>query len=133
MKADVIISIRPEWWHKITIGRKNVELRKNWPMKLICLDEPSKKGFTAAVHVSGVPDVSGFIHFYEITTNKSRLITGSGMTEEKINTYANGGRVCGWCLDSVEKLKKRIPIEEFGISRPPQSWCYAKQRKGALN
>lgn len=127
MTADVVISIRPEWWHKILIGRKNVEIRKSYPARLIQMDVPSRKGFTAAVHVSGVPDISGFIHFYEITTNKSRMITGSGMTEAQLDEYSGGLTVCGWCLDSVEKLKKQIPLEEFGISKPPQSWIYVKQ------
>lgn len=127
MKADVVISIRPEWWHKILIGRKNTELRKSYPTRLMQMDVPDKKGFTAAVHVSGVPDISGFIHFYEITTNKSRMITGSGMTEAQLDEYSGGLTVYGWCLDSVEKLKKQIPLEEFGISKPPQSWIYVKQ------
>lgn len=127
MIADVVISIRPEWWHKILIGRKNVEIRKSFPSRLMQMDVPDKKGFTAAVHVSGVPDISGFIHFYEITTNKSRMITGSGMTEAQLDEYSGGLTVYGWCLDSVEKLKKQIPLEEFGISKPPQSWIYVKQ------
>lgn len=129
MKADVIISIRPEWWHKITIGRKNVEARKSFPIKLLGLNHPSKSGFMAAVHVSGIPDISGFIHFYEITTDKNRMIAGSCLTKEEYEAYSNGQPVYGWCLDSAEKLKKQIPIEEFGISKPPQSWCYVKQRK----
>ena len=129
MKADVIISIRPEWWHKILIGRKNVELRKSFPTRFMLMDHPEKKGFTAAVHVSGVPDISGFIPFYEITTNKNRMITGSGMTEAQFDEYSGGLTVFGWCLDSVQKLKKQIHIEEFGITKPPQSWCYAKRRK----
>ena len=128
MNIDVIISIRPEWWHKITIGRKNVELRKSYPIRLIGMDHPSKSGFVAAVHVSGVPDISGFIHFYEITTNKTRMMTGSGMTAEAYETYSNGVTVCGWCLDDVQKLKKAIPLEEFGITKPPQSWCYAQRQ-----
>ena len=126
MTADVVISIRPEWWHKILIGRKNVEVRKSFPSRLMQMDVPDKKGFTAAVHVSGVPDISGFIHVYEITTIKSRMITGSGMTEAQLDEYSGGLTVYGWCLDSVEKLKKQIPLEEFGISRPPQSWIYVK-------
>lgn len=126
MTADVVISIRPEWWHKITIGRKNVEIRKSFPTRLMRMDIPDKKGFTAAVHVSGTPDISGFIHFYEITTNKPRMITGCGMTEEEFEAYSNGVTVFGWCLDSVEKLKKQIPLEEFGITKPPQSWVYVK-------
>lgn len=129
MKADVIISIRPEWWHKILIGRKNVEARKSFPIKLLGMDYPSKSGFIAAVHVSGIPDISGFIHIYEITTYKNRIIAGSCMTPEEYEAYSNGLTVFGWCLDSVQKLKKRIPIEEFGISKPPQSWCYVKRRK----
>ena len=126
MTADVVMSIRPEWWHKITIGRKNVEIRKSFPTRLMRMDIPDKKGFTAAVHVSGTPDISGFIHFYEITTNKTRMITGSGMTEKEFEAYSNGLTVFGWCLDSVQKLKKQIPLEEFGIKKPPQSWVYAK-------
>lgn len=128
MTADVVISIRPEWWHKITIGRKNVELRKSYPTKFCLLDAPEFTGFTAAVHVSGVPDISGFIHFYEITTHKTRMITGSGMTEAQFDEYSGGLTVFGWCLDDVQKLKKAIPLEEFGITKPPQSWCYAQRQ-----
>lgn len=132
MMADVVLSIRPEWWHKITIGRKNVEIRKSFPTRLMRMDIPDKKGFTAAVHVSGTHDISGFIHFFEITTNKSRLIVGSCLTAEEIEAYSNGLTVFGWCLDSVRVLKKQIPIEEFGITKPPQSWCYTRQNKALL-
>ncbi len=127
MKADVVISIRPEWWHKILVSRKNVEIRKSFPTRLMRMDVPEKKGFTAAVHVSGVPDISGFIHIYEITTNKTRMITGSGMTEKQFDEYSVGLTVFGWCLDSVQKLKKQIPLEEYGITKPPQNWCYTKR------
>ena len=128
MQADVIISIRPEWWHKILIGRKNVEIRKSFPTRLMRMDIREKNGFTAAVHVSGLPDISGFIHFYEITTHKTRMIIGSGMTEAQFDEYSGGLTVFGWCLDSVQKLKKTIPLEEFGITKPPQSWCYVQRR-----
>lgn len=126
MTADVVMSIRPEWWHKITIGRKNVEIRKSYPTRLMRLNIREKNGFIAAVHMSGVPDISGFIHFCEITTNKTRMIDGSGMTEAQFDEYSGGLTVFGWCLDDVQKLKKTIPLEEFGITKPPQSWVYAR-------
>ena len=125
VRADVVISIRPEYWHLITIGRKNVELRKSYPIKLIGMDQRSNSGFTAAVHVSGIPGVSGFMHIYEITTFRSRLIAGSGLSEADFEKYANGVTVFGWCLDQARKLEQTIPLEAYGIDRTPQSWCYA--------
>ena len=128
--ADVIISIRPEHWRKITVGRKNVELRKSYPTRLIEKpDMGTSSGFTAAVHVTGVPNIIGFIHFYEITTSRGRMLDGSGLTPEQFREYSGGLTVFGWCLDGCRKLKKAIPIEEFGISKPPQSWCYTKKKR----
>lgn len=128
--ADVIISIHPEHWRKITVGRKNVELRKSYPTRLIdALDVNTKRGFTAAVHVSGVPDILGFIHFYEITTSRGRMMDGCGITQGEFEAYSGGLTVFGWCLDEYRKLKKAIPIEEFGVTRPPQSWCYTQEKR----
>ena len=127
--ADVILSIRPEHWHKITAGRKAVELRKSFPSKLMQLNRRTVHGFTAAVHVSGVPDITGFIHFQEITTDRNRMIAGCGLTDEEFTAYKAGDTVYGWCVAAVWKQKKAIPIEEFGISKPPQSWCYVRGGK----
>ena len=129
MNIDVIISIRPEWWRKILIGRKNVELRKSYPTRFCFLDTPEFSRFTAAVHVSGTPGISGFIHFYEITTCKSRMIAGCGMTEAEFDDYSNGLTVFGWCLDRVWKPAQPESLEAYGLDRPPQSWCYVKEAK----
>ncbi len=122
---SVVMSMRPKWWRKINAGLKNVEVRKSWPTRLIALDTRDNKGFWAAVHVSGTPGIAGFIHFYEITTWKTRILAGSGMTEKELERYAKGKPVYGWCLDKVCKADKLLPLNEY-CARAPQSWEYFK-------
>lgn len=46
-----------------------------------------------------------------------------------IEKYANGGDVYGWRISGLVIYDKPKELSEFGLSRPPQSWCYVEEVK----
>lgn len=51
---------------------------------------------------------------------------GCCLTAEQMKKYAGGKRLYGWHLRDVVIYKKPKSLAEFGLKRPPQSWCYVK-------
>lgn len=51
---------------------------------------------------------------------------GTCLTEKEMNKYSGGKYLYGWHLRDVVIYKNPKSLEEFGMKRPPQSWCYVK-------
>ena len=34
--------------------------------------------------------------------------------------------ICGWFIDLPQKFNEPKSLEDFGLERPPQSWCYTE-------
>ena len=103
MKA-ILASVKPEWWEKILSGEKTLEIRKSAPQ--------SKDGrafrwpLTVLVYVSGTGEVQGqFICPGWVKTNLlEMLVERSGVKLEDLRTYAKGGSLYGWVIQSPEKF-----------------------------
>lgn len=50
------------------------------------------------------------------------------LTQKQLENYSCGKQLYGWSLRDVKIYKEPKRIEEFGLKRPPQSWCYVKGR-----
>lgn len=46
---------------------------------------------------------------------------------EDLNSYANGGPLFGWHITEYKQLIPFLELKDFGMKRPPQSWCYIKE------
>lgn len=51
-------------------------------------------------------------------------IDGTCLTEKELDKYSGGKLLYGWNLRDVVMYKNPKSLEEFGMKRPPQSWCY---------
>ena len=51
---------------------------------------------------------------------------GSCLSMRQISEYANGKEVFGWHISNLVIYDKPKDLNEFGLTRPPQSWCYVE-------
>ena len=130
----VLLSLHPKWWTKMLTGEKVIEVRKSKPSNR----EPNEK-VKVIVYVTGNVGVVGeFIcdGFYKIRMLPTiqlnigiehiDLCSASCLSSEELVKYA-GKRykpMWGWSVTNVKDYGHPIPLSEFGLSRPPQSWMY---------
>lgn len=58
--------------------------------------------------------------FYSINFRQMQL------SEEEFKNYGNGAALYGWHISDVRCFLDPKPLSEFGLNRPPQSWCYVE-------
>lgn len=49
------------------------------------------------------------------------------LTKEQLDKYGGLKTLYGWYITSPKLFDKPRELSEFGIARPPQSWCYVEQ------
>ena len=54
-------------------------------------------------------------------------IGNSCLTLDDLDAYGQGKRLYGWKIANVRQYADPKPLSAFGLSRPPQSWCYVKR------
>lgn len=137
MRQGVMISIRPEYIRRIRSGEKTVELRKTLPrfiqpytIYFYCTKngaEPSDDAgkvigeARATLHMWAVEHPDRFAA-HPLLYRKT--LRSAAVTDEEAIAYANGHDVFGILFDSVRIYETPRELSEFGIRRPPQSWCY---------
>lgn len=125
--VSVLASIRPYWSKKIFNRSKGVELRKSHPKAAaggpfkVYLYE-SRPGAGAVVGEF----ICWFVEKGERRPWSNTLVDGSTLVQEEITEYAKGKAVYGWHITRPVYYTEPIPLERFGLYRPPQSWCYVK-------
>lgn len=127
----IVMSIKPEWCDKIFSGEKCFEVRKTVPRNM-----PTK----VYVYKSGSGNVVGeFIALYafkyyakhiKVITDPqswSYILEGTCLTKNQFLDYI-GDSKCYYVIQIRYAIlyKAQIPLSEFGLKRPPQSWCYTK-------
>ena len=48
------------------------------------------------------------------------------MLLDDIKAYMGKGKLSAWDISNVILYSQPVPLSEFELSRPPQSWCYVK-------
>lgn len=128
MAEAVLLSIKPKWADLIFEGKKKTEVRKTQP-KL------TKETFKVYFYVTGdVKKVIGECECYYIypMMHKGKElwmfdIEDTCLTEEELREYAKAGSLYGWPLHNVKKYDNPKTLADFGMKRPPQSWCYVQK------
>ena len=134
---DIIISIKPEWVHKIISGEKTIELRKSFPKQItpfccfmyVPQDFSSYRGNTDAVWASRGKIIGAVNVVKDITTHSLGYYKQCGddcLSDWEREDYLGGKVGHGWLLRNVKVYDTPRPLSDFGLSRPPQSWCYAQ-------
>lgn len=50
----------------------------------------------------------------------------SCLSQEDLYEYGNGKTLYGWHISDLKIYDKPKELSEFGLSRPPQNWCYVE-------
>ena len=132
---NVILSIHPEWAKLIYEGKKTLELRKNIPMNTV--------NIVYLYETAPICKVTGFFKYFAYTRIKKThlelhkdIITEKSCVpvEEIKNYFGKSEEIFGWICNAGHKGNQfAYPVElsEFGIKRPPQSWCYTRVTSNA--
>ena len=127
---NIILSIHPKWAKLIYEGKKTIEWRKNIPL--------SQTEIVYLYETAPVCKVTGFFKYFAYTRvskthlelNKDLLTEKSCVPIEEIKNYfGKSEEIFGWICNAGHKGNQfayPLDLSEFGIKRPPQSWCYTK-------
>lgn len=147
MSKAVLASIQPFWCIKIAYRMKRLEVRKNRPkleppfkVYIYCTSVKSLNisDYVKAHRLTGgaVDDWSGKV-FGEFTCdwilldrareNADRLHHEGLIPMEQLLNYGGGKPLYGWGVSDVVLYERPKDLSEFGLSRPPQSWCYVEE------
>ena len=62
--------------------------------------------------------------------NCTWVVQNSALTAKDIKEYANGKEwVYGFHISDLKIYDKPKELSEFGLKRPPQSWCYVEDKQ----
>lgn len=153
----VLVSLKPQYCKMILDGQKTVEIRKNFPKSklpfksfIYCTAPDPKQPrliktdnelFFENQELAGSDGsvcngqvIGKFIvnHVYEFASADDvteEILKLSCLTREEIREYAGGSRVFAWIIRAAFPFQKPVPLTNFGMSRPPQSWRYLKGAK----
>lgn len=126
----VILTIKPRHLKNILSGKKEIEIRKSRPQEtpfLVLMCESGSGG-----------TIKGQFWCDKITTIwpdefSAKIFSDKAcISNDEIQGYASGKMLYAWKVSDVVDYSKMWPyknISEFGIERPPQSWCYAKEAR----
>lgn len=148
MKA-VLLSIRPKWCAMIASGIKTLEVRKTYPK----LEMPFKVyiyctgGLTAEEHRENSLYKFRYTVFGEFVCDKyigwrvnkttwlydvfPNELAEACLTGKELEKYGGGEYLYGWYISQLKIYDTPRALSEFGLSRPPQSWCYVEEPKGS--
>lgn len=120
---NILMSIRKKYCDAIFDGRKTIELRKNKPAPYsphrVFVYESKGRGMV----------VGEFVCYAVCSWSVSAIWNRFGdkicVTRHELDAYY-GGRDVGytWYIRDAVRYDTPLPLSEFGVYRPPQSWCY---------
>lgn len=130
---EILMSIKHEWAIRIYRGEKTVEYRKSSPT-VETYGQPLK----VYLYESGTGTITG-----EMLVNGIKVYGPSDSYEEKgngcvdfelLNEYwgkSNGQLHC-WRIGKATKYAEPIPLQKYGVERPPMSWQYMTEKQLTL-
>lgn len=152
---SVMISIKPKWCELIAIGKKTIEVRKNkpklpTPFKCYIYECNCKENtYWNVYHKNTLGKVIGeFVcdkikvicpDNFIVREDAERALDGSCIPIEefrKYREYVQGTPLYmlkdayAWHISNLKIYDKPKELSEFGLTRPPQSWCYVEVVEG---
>lgn len=143
MSRDVLMSLNPEWFEPIMDGRKTIEVRKRAPLQkhpykvyLYCTKggedvyragiigrdiKPYKMNETVCGEFTCVSTT-------EYGPSLSRIPGGTYLTMKQLYKYMGASRkLCFMAIKDPVLYDTPLSLENFGLTRAPQSWCYVER------
>ena len=129
---NIVLAIHPKWATLIYSGEKTIEWRKSFPK----IYYPRMKIFlyeTAPIcRVTGFFVRAGTKRFQNVDWTKAdayhkKILDAGCVPAEDLNEYQGPHKYpCAWGVEVARKFEKPegMPLERFGITTAPQSWCY---------
>lgn len=133
---NIILSIHPKWVKLIYEGKKTLEWRKNTPNA----DFIDKVFLYETAPVRKVTGFFMYDHYFSLVLtgeDKPRdgadaLLARGCVPLDDLKKYADRKKeIFGWKICKVCKFDSPKSLEDFGLERPPQSWCYTEMDKNA--
>lgn len=126
----IIMSIKPRHFRNMAKGAKPYELRTTKPNAPLPV--------TVLLCVSGTGgEIRGSFICREIEDatmwGPARIAKAACITADEAEGYrrkaqGNGRRLYAWKVDDMRAGGDVLSVYDYGATRPPQSWCYAKAR-----
>lgn len=151
MSKAVLISIKPRWCKEIANRNKTIEVRKTRPnielpfkCYVYCTESNTKNPWKlleihssdGKIHKGNGKVIGEFIcdriedywyPFYYNETDCSTVLTKLGcLSIDEIWEYGKGKTLYGWHISDLKIYDEPKELSEFGLKRPPQSWCYVE-------
>lgn len=143
MNNAVMLSIRPEWCVRIAIGEKTVEVRKTRPKieppfkcyiyetkaesEILWVDEDGHfiyKGRGAVIGEFICDDIKSEKEFMNGALPRGETC----LSDEDLVRYAGYDTpLFYWHISDLVIYDTPRPLSDFGLKRPPQSWCYVQE------
>ncbi len=57
---------------------------------------------------------------------QDNIVNGTCLSPAEIRIYANGRKLYAWHISNIVIYDNPKELSEFGLKRPPQSWCYVE-------
>ena len=148
MNKAVMLSIRPKWCARIASGEKTVEVRKTRPkidppFKCYIYETQARTDTFLYIDKHGQPVYKGRgIVIGEFICDKISMfyallggsipqwddadLDKSCVNREEIVEYIGRRDGFAWHISDLVIYDTPRPLSDFGLKRPPQSWCYVK-------
>jgi len=127
--TDIILSIHPEHAENILSGKKTLEIRKSEPKRAVWGDTiylyetaPISK-VVGSCRLMGCMEYSGYDYSGNIANKACISVPDLRFYMAK----AKCRKVYLWHIDSPYRFTTPIHISNYGLTRPPQSFCYVKE------
>lgn len=149
----VLISIHPKWCELIASGEKTIEVRKTKPKLkppfkcyIYCtkdknnhfwtgkrysyFDDRSHNAFDKDGNGKVIGEFTCDTFAIDITYGHDPLYCGAAcMNAIDVAAYALNNPMYGWHISDLKIYDEPKELSEFGLTRPPQSWCYVEEVK----
>ena len=146
MSKEVLISIRPEWCAKIISGEKSLEIRRTKPTieppfrcHIYCTKD-KRGGITGFIKPDGnyifsngnviadficdkIIDIGVPYPAYSAQMNQE-ILEAACLSYSEMHRYAGHKTVYGLHISDLHIFDHSKSLNEYGMIRPPQSWCY---------
>lgn len=147
----ILMSIRARYAALILSGRKTLEIRKTAPKGLresaeitVLLYESKREGGKGAI-------VGRFLcrNIFPVTKMKvDEVCRHACLSREALQAYAErqqripgaesstavpGGKIYAWSVEAPVTFEQPIPLQEVGVSCPPQSWRKLRETQIAIS
>lgn len=126
---EIVLAIKPKWAKLILAGEKTVEIRRRiWrgtePVKLLLYASAPVSAVVGEVMVSLAIQVKAQPEYVDKFAPESRL------SADEAKAYIKGANWV-WAVhleNPVQYIRPRS-LEGYGITRPPQNFCYVPKPK----